>query len=92
MQLTKDQQTHEGVRINGSASLCMWGSGVVQILRKLGDGPYLPMTDSAGEELILEGAGPEGVLYNADIYNTCPQAQFAFKLVDGGPINFNLAG
>lgn len=83
--LTKENPIVEGIQINGEAPIAVYGTGAVRFLRKLGEGPYLPMTDAAGEELEFHGTS---VIFNAEISNRSPQARFAIELIDGASVDY----
>jgi hypothetical protein len=85
--LTKNAPRQEGLRINGEAALALYGGGAVRLLRQLGDGPYLPLTDASGEQVEFFS---EDVLFNGDITNKCPQARFALELMEGTKIDFTI--
>lgn len=83
--LTKENPIIDGLRINGEASIVVYGTGTVRFLRQLADGPYLPLTDTAGDVLDFDGLE---VIFNAELTNRCPQAKFAIQLIDGDSVDY----
>ena len=88
--LNKNSPKLEDFSITNSVALCVWGMGAFRILRKLGEGPYIPMTDSTGEPLEFYGSTSE-VVFNSEITNAYPQARFCIELIDGASLDYIVA-
>lgn len=66
----------EEFTFTGVASFVIWGNGDVQIMRKVGDSPYLPITDAAGNPATFDNDEPDGVILNVDLENKSRSAKF----------------
>lgn len=78
--LTKDNPETNEFRISGEAGVVIVGEGSAQILRKLGDSDYLPLTDGAGEEVIFYGNHENSVMFNSEVVNKLPGARFKIRV------------
>lgn len=92
MKLTTDSPVSPNIEFIGDAALAIWGNGTVKIYRKVGQSPFLPLTDASGEEVEFSGLSDTDVVFNSDITNNSTQVAYQIRLVDGESVNFSWKG
>ena len=66
----------------GTAQIAIWGNGSVCLLKKVGDSPWLPLTDPSGNVIMFENDEADGVILNTDISNSSRAVKFKIQATD----------
>lgn len=77
--LTPEKSESEEFEFIGDANILIVGDGEVEILRKVGDSDFYPMTDAAGEAASFSNDEFDGVIFNADISNYKRSTRFKLR-------------